>query len=840
MSYLSNNEGNTYVGKGTPTPTTNLPTAFVGRLYLDTDSGITYRLRDDTVNANIWQSMEMPSQIISLAEVPIFTDNVPDKSLWNDTHIFDAPTNNWLVIKSDDVPTQDMDNSKGYDEGHEIVTPVGTFKLVDGKKDKAIWAREDEQEPTTSTPCSETGYIIVGKTLFKCYGDGNWYNYDTNTLVTADDPTTITPLPCDIKVQYGNEEFKTQNINGECKLKVTVSDRVPTAGDDVADGYLAGDIWNVSTTGDSYEAIDTTEGKAKWALLRDRDPINTDDIDYGFEVGDYWKNYTTGAVFVNADNTDDKAVWFNISDKSPKDVEFDRDPTKDDDESIGYNPNDHWKNNSTGEEFLARDTTDGAAVWIYTKKNSKPDSSLDKTKGYRNGDEIQVGDVTYTLADADNGTWIASAYRDPTKDDDENSSPSWNKGDKWLNKATNESFVCFDNADGNAVWLSDKDKNEVSTDRDPTKDDDISFNFKPDDVWKNNSSGEEFLAVDTTDGNAVWIKTKSNTKPDSSMNTDAGYPIGHQIEVGSNTYEQLSDGVWAILKTTDPTRDDDEDNFDVGDVWKNTKTGIIFTNFDDTNHNAIWTTLQKKNEIYNENSPTNNNDETQQFKVDDKWYKDDGSEFILRNAEAGSPDWIALKGISKPTTDMDSAHGYEGGDKYEVVDSSGNTIATYILIDAGAGEWARYEGRNPTADDDENSNPPCDVGEYWINSNSQKKFICDDNSDGSAVWTPTVKDTLWIYPKSSDPSTMDDGGPLLTGATYYNTSDKVTKYYNGSDWVVLANYDDIISKIECKTKDGVPVASDFVDNIKLIVDISDSGEGKCYKLSSGSVVEVGG
>ncbi len=47
-------------------------------------------------------------------------------------------------------------------------------------------------------------------------------------------------------------------------------------------------------------------------------------------------------------------------------VTDDRDPTVDDDTSLGYSVGNRWINTTTGEEFVLVDATDGAAVWVST------------------------------------------------------------------------------------------------------------------------------------------------------------------------------------------------------------------------------------------------------------------------------------------------------------------------------------------------------------------------------------------------------------------------------------------------------------------------------------------
>ena len=770
---LSQKVGAHYIGRGAPTPSTDLPTAYENRIYYDEESGISWRLKDNSVGANVWVSLEIPAKVISPDTEPTFTD-VPEGSIWNDgEYIF--KNGKWKKLKSDTAPTPDDDVTEGYDVGDKWDVNGDTYICEDNKDGNAIWPKVVLSKPTTSDNCSDltdTGYVKDGATTYKCLADGVWLNTNDMTVDIDHEPTSSDNIPPNVKIyeESGDRQWHTDE---EGNILADVSDRVPTAGDDADDGYKPGDIWTVTPSGDKYINKSNTVGSAQWAKIIDRNPTKTDDVDEGWAAGDWWYNGATGTYWNCLDNSDDNAVW--TSKEIVNDIELDRDPTVDDDADDGINVGDTWKNTDTEEEFVCKDNTPGEAVWTKTRSNTRPTEDDDVDRNFEPGDELKVGDATFICTDNTDGAavWVAKFYRDPTPDDDENSTPNWDVGDTWLNAATGSSFVCLDNTDGAAVWNSSSQKNNVETDRDPTVDDDEDKFFKLDDTWKNTDTGEEFLCRDNTDGDAKWIKTKSNTVPDDTFNTDAGYKKNDEIEVGSDTYRCINPAdpaKWAKVEARNPNKDDDTtEGFEVGDLWVNDGTGEVFTCQDDTDGAAIWTGKDTKTEVETARDPETTDNTDKGFKKDDTWVNTDtGDEFICSDPVNGI--WVKTLAHSAPTEDDDKDHGYYGGYIWKT------PTATWKCLDAssGAAIWARYEDRDPTADDDVNAEYPSDVDDIWINSNTDTKFKCTDNTDGAAVWEKQGIDkediAFYLGQKSSFPTSRNTGTALKNGDHYYDTN----------------------------------------------------------------------
>jgi hypothetical protein len=82
-----------------------------------------------------------------------------------------------------------------------------------------------------------------------------------------------------------------------------------------------------------------------------------------------------------------------------------------------------------------------------------------------------------------------------------------------------------------------------------------------------------------------------------------------------------------------------------------------------------------------------------------------------------------------------------------------------------------------------------------------------------------------LKPSASHPTKMDDGTPLVEGATYYNTADNILLSYNGSKWCSQTKYG---------LKAGVPTKADFDKYCyKFIRDTTD--DYTCYYLVGSTV-----
>ena len=118
----------------------------------------------------------------------------------------------------------------------------------------------------------------------------------------------------------------------------------------------------------------------------------------------------------------------------------------------------------------------------------------------------------------------------------------------WENSATGSTFKSFLDTDDAAVWYQIAPDGTIISDRDPTIDDDVTFSHVIGEKWLNTSTGEEFTALDVTDGAANWLGASPPPPPTPSTSTvslvaqtTTNYPVGWA--------DIASDGLSAYLGT---------------------------------------------------------------------------------------------------------------------------------------------------------------------------------------------------------------------------------------------------------------------------------------------------
>jgi hypothetical protein len=499
-----------------------------------------------------------------------------------------------------------------------------------------------------------------------------------------------------------------------------------------------------------------------------------------------------------------------------------------------------YRDTVTDIEYVCKDATKDANVWasgtepIHVIAKVAPTEAEDGVTGYPK-DTIwhsEIGDYMSIDDSTGSAVWNPVMYRDPTADDKE---PEFAAGDLWVNISTGDKFICLDPSV--AVWTAKDKKNEIELGRDPINTDDEDFFFKKDDTWKNTATGEEFICVDPTDDVAKWVKTKCNTKPSVDCDTDKGYKKGDEVAVGADKYVCLDPthpAKWAVSKSRNPIKtDDNTDGFVPGDLWINTGTGEVFTNRENGTDEAVWTGKSTRTEAEIGRDPLPSDNVDKGYKKDDIWTNTTtGDEFICIDPTVAL--WVKTLAHTPPTKDDDTSHGYPGGYVWKTPN------CTWTSIDGSDGNaiWARYETRNPDADNDINNECPSHVGDKWINANTATKFECKDDTDGAAIWekqgvdkediafylgdysTPPTKrrtgtalvcgdhyfdkrinqlvywdcdQNLWtlgdqdndgtfVGVQSADPAKRSDGSALQTGDRYYNTTDNKWVTYNDGKW----------------------------------------------------------
>ena len=112
-------------------------------------------------------------------------------------------------------------------------------------------------------------------------------------------------------------------IEGDGRKVYTFSSQ-PTVNDDADDEVDIGDLWVDTAADRAYICTDNTVGAAIWTLLAPEagnvtvapnDPTVTDDTNSGFVVGDIYINSVTGDAFIAVDVTAGAADWRLITDR---------------------------------------------------------------------------------------------------------------------------------------------------------------------------------------------------------------------------------------------------------------------------------------------------------------------------------------------------------------------------------------------------------------------------------------------------------------------------------------------------------------------------------------------
>ena len=180
--------------------------------------------------------------------------------------------------------------------GMEYVTPSGTRGLF------AIADLEEGDTISATVTCSGNGWPF--------WNLANFFGPDYTSPVGVLFLTMTSP----------GESSGGGSIPTPTQPSTTITNVPPTVNDDAGAGFAVGDMWIDTSTGTQYVLLDSTDGAAVWhattrphATTDDADPTVDDDVSRGFVVGDVWVNSTSGEVFVLSDATFGAAVWQSIS-----------------------------------------------------------------------------------------------------------------------------------------------------------------------------------------------------------------------------------------------------------------------------------------------------------------------------------------------------------------------------------------------------------------------------------------------------------------------------------------------------------------------------------------------
>lgn len=201
-----------------------------------------------------------------------------------------------------------------------------------------------------------------------------------------------------------------------------------------------------------------------------------------------------------------------------------------------------------------------------------------------------------------------------------------------------------------------------------------------------------------------------------------------------------------------PTVNDDYDaGYRVGSLWTERFQEIAYICVDSTNGAAVWKdiTLDPESNFAGSAPPTVNDDEGDGYEVGSIWVdRTNDTAFMCLDASSGAAVWKVFSNnttnnfaaTAAPTVTDDSSEGYSVTSFW----INTTTKIAYICLNAsvGAAVWKQVAANDPknnfsasakptTSNDSSEGYSP---GSAWINTTTDKMFICTDSTASAAVW----------------------------------------------------------------------------------------------------------
>lgn len=169
-----------------------------------------------------------------------------------------------------------------------------------GTVDVTLLRREIEANGTLGPIIANLDYILV---------EGDVLTLEWNPALNAGEQAALTSVV--------NAHISLTAIEGE-QRKVYTASTPPTVNDDIDREVDIGDLWIDTAANKIYGCSDNADGAAVWNLLAPEagnvtsstvDPTVNDDTTGGYVVGDTWVNTVTGDAFIVTDVTAGAANW---------------------------------------------------------------------------------------------------------------------------------------------------------------------------------------------------------------------------------------------------------------------------------------------------------------------------------------------------------------------------------------------------------------------------------------------------------------------------------------------------------------------------------------------------
>lgn len=323
----------------------------------------------------------------------------------------------------------------------------------------------------------------------------------------------------------------------------------------------------------------------------------------------------------------------------------------------------------------------------------------------------------------------------PVVTDDE--TDFYSPGSVWINTATNAVYICADATTGAAVWTSIGGVTAYEAAIDPTANDDLAAGYPVGSLWINTTTKSFFVSVDSSAGAAIWNELPHNN---------------------------------LIAVTAPGAGDDVDDGYNVGSVWIDTATNIIYQCVDATAAAAIWIRIAASAE--SAAAPTVGDDIGDGYNVGSTWTDTTLNErWVCVDNSAGAAIWVRVttcnNAAADPGVNDDIGDGYVKGSTW--VNTTNGTAWVCINNTLAGAAWLQVTKNNstnsdPTVNDDIDQGyvPGC----VWVNTTNDTAWICVDNTNGAADWMQIVKTNA----AGSDPGVNDDiDSGYIRGSLWINT-----------------------------------------------------------------------
>lgn len=669
------------------------------------------------------------------------------------------------------------------------------------------------------SPASGYGnFKLMNLTLNQQIGKGFQIVSNNSNTTPAELPSQTflyTPVAnCDVAIAYAGgtigeittqstftvEEIPTLTATNISLKNNLVGTAAPSTTDDASAGYEVGSTWVDVTNDKVYICVDSTNTSAIWHQIDSSTgaknnytataaPTAAEDTSAGYSVGSIWADVTNDKAYICIDATNTAAIWHQIDIAAGVKNNYTATaaPTATDAASAGYAVGSFWVDVTSDKAYICLDATNTSAVWhqvdggVLLKNNytatAAPTATADTSAGYAVGSVwVDVtNDKSYICVDATATSAIwnqidatvkfnMTATVAPTVTDGANNGYSVNS--LWYDTTNKDLYICTSDSSTAAVWVlvSDDNKSNYAATVDPVVTDDGTKGYSVGSVWVNITLDKTFMCVDSSTGAAIW----------------------HQLD-GTGVKNNYA-GTAAPTASNDTTQ-----GYTVGSIWVDASASNAYICISASTGAAVWHQLDTAvyHNVAATGAPNNTTDKAPTYQTGSLWYDTTNRDLYVATAvNATAASWFRISDDIKnnfiaaaaPATTDDSTKGYIIGSLWV----NNVTRKSYICVNAAtnAAVWHQIDvggtsvQNNFTSTTDpvanNGTNNGYDVGSLWVNTTTDKSFICLDSTVGASIWkviTPEIKQT---YGDLNAPTVNDDSSKgYATGSIWVSTPTKI-------------------------------------------------------------------